>query len=303
MQFGVVEDVAGIDFALPPVDPVSRWVLTGAPAARPAVHVGGTQWGVRGWVGSVYPAGARERDLLVHYGRQFNTVELNATHYGVPDPAIVARWRESVPPGFTFAPKFPRAVSHAPDLTRELDAAQAFCERMRGLGDRLGRAFLQLPPQFGPERLGELAALLHALPRDFPLAVEARHPRLFTARRLRPELASLLAGRRVAAVQTDTPGRRDVLHGTLTAPSMLLRFVGTGVPAVDTWRMEAWARRVRRLLSVGLEEVHVFLHMPSEQLTAEASRAWVHRLNATCGLALSPWREPAGEQLPLWESP
>jgi uncharacterized protein YecE (DUF72 family) len=311
--------LAGVDFSLPPVDPLVRRVLAsgarGRRAGPPRVHVGAPQWGVREWLGHVYPPGARAGDWLAHYARQLNTVELNATHYGTPTPAVLRRWRESAPPGFTFAPKFPRAVSHAEDLGRVADAAREFCARMsEGLQDRLGRAFLQLPPQFGPARIGELAALLHALPRDFPLAVEARNPRLFHERRLTPTLAALLHARGAGAVVTDTPGRREVSHGTLTAPTLLLRFVGTGAPAVDARRADAWARRLARLLALGLEEVHVFVHMPSPLLAAEACNGWVHRLNAACGLRLAPWQPggggegaargaaPAGEgaQLSLW---
>jgi uncharacterized protein YecE (DUF72 family) len=301
VQFGVVDDIRGIDFSLPPVDPASQRVLSGQPAAHPRVHVGCTGWTERGWVGEVYPSGARPEEFLRHYGHQFTTVELNSTHYGLPPPSVVQRWRARVPPGFSFAPKFPRAVSHAQDLVEVIDLAQDFCERMRLLGDRLGRAFLQLPPHFAPDRLGELAALLHGLPRTFPLAVEFRHPRFFRERRLLPTARALLASRGVVGVMTDTAGRRDVLHGTLTAPAVLLRFVGNGLHPVDGWRIEAWARRLHALLQRGVEEVHVFIHQPGPLLAAHMSNAWVERLNAVCGLSLAGWHAPGSEQLSLWE--
>ncbi|GHV92714.1 hypothetical protein AGMMS50268_32170 [Spirochaetia bacterium] len=42
------------------------------------------------WIGPVYPQGTKRRDYLPLYAEQFNTVELNYTHYGMPKPENLA---------------------------------------------------------------------------------------------------------------------------------------------------------------------------------------------------------------------
>jgi uncharacterized protein YecE (DUF72 family) len=300
MEFGKLEHLEGVDFSLPPEDPASREVLPGRRAPRVRVHAGPTGWAMKEWVGRVYPLGAQGADFLAHYGRQFNGVELNATHYRVPEPEGVARWREAVPEGFAFCPKFPQDVSHALDFAAAQAPARAFAERMRLLGDRLGRAFLQLPPHVGPREAGALAGLLDALPERFPVAVELRHPGWFErGGRLGGAARGLLAPRGAVAVMTDVAGRRDVLHASLTAPAVLVRFVGNGGHPTDLTRLDAWAERLAGWLAQGLEEVSFFLHQPDNLLAPELSNAFVERLNRAAGLSLQPWRKPGGEQLSL----
>ena len=61
-----------------------------------------------------------------------------------------------------------------------IPGALSFLEQMRGLGDRLGPIFAQLPPRYGPTLLDDLTAFLHAWPRsEAPLALEVRHPDWF----------------------------------------------------------------------------------------------------------------------------
>ena len=50
---------------------------------------------------------------------------------------------------------------------------------MRGLGERLGPMFLQLPPGWASARVAQLQAFLDFWPRELRLAVEVRHPQFF----------------------------------------------------------------------------------------------------------------------------
>jgi len=302
MEFGKLPRVDGVDFRLPAEDARSRQVLSGRPAASPRVYVGPTGWTTKEWLGRVYPPQAAGAALLQHYGQAFTTVELNTTHYRVPDEATVARWREAVPEDFRFAPKFPQEVSHAPVLAEAVEAARLFCARMGGLGEKLGRSFLQLPPGFGPSQASQLAAFLDALPAGYPLAVELRHPGWFSRGWLVPSLFRLLADRGVVAVMTGVAGRRDVLHATLTAPAGMVRFVGNGLHPTDFTRLDAWVERLAGWLAAGVEEVFFFTHEPDNVLAPELSNALVERLNRTCGLSLRawrPWQPPGGTQLSL----
>src|SRR2546421_12734027 len=74
---------------------------------------------------------------------------------------------------------------------------------MRGLGERLGTMFLQLPPAFSPLQLTQLRAFLDFWPTDMRLAVEVRHPDFFEVEQAEM-LNALLEGYKVARVMMDT---------------------------------------------------------------------------------------------------
>src|SRR5262249_57082792 len=128
-----------------------------APRGPLAAQAGGPSWANKEGLGTISPADAT--DLLVAYGRAFNGVELNATHYRIPDEATIRRWRDSVPDDFRFAAKVPQSASHEGDL----GAAARFADAMRGFGAKLGCLFLQMPPTYAPRRAGELRQHVAAL--------------------------------------------------------------------------------------------------------------------------------------------
>ncbi|HRF39610.1 MAG TPA: DUF72 domain-containing protein, partial [Saprospiraceae bacterium] len=101
-----------------------------------------------------------------------------------------------------------------------------FCDAIELLQEKLGACFLQLPPYFGPDRLGQLDAFLQQFPRSIPLAVELRHEDWFNQEDNRQRLFDLLERRHTGAVITDVAGRRDVLHGRVTTYFAMVRFVG-----------------------------------------------------------------------------
>src|SRR5690349_10595107 len=109
MDFGHVESLEGVDFALPPADPRSTRLLGETGAFR--LCAGAPAWAHREWVGRVYPPGTPQVEWLAAYAKHFDAVELNATHYRVPDAETLAGWRDATPPGFRFFPKFPKDVS------------------------------------------------------------------------------------------------------------------------------------------------------------------------------------------------
>jgi len=142
-------------------------------------YLGCPGWGVKTWVGRLFPTATRSTEFLERYARVFNTVEGNTTFYALPTTETVARWATQVPDDFRFCFKFPRAVSHDRMLIDCGDEVDRFLDRVGPLGDKLGTLFLQLPPAFGPPHLPRLVAFLDALPRGPTYAVELRHPAFF----------------------------------------------------------------------------------------------------------------------------
>lgn len=144
-----------------------------------ALHLGCAVWAFPKWVGDFYPPGTRQPQMLSRYAERFDCVEGNAVFYAVPSEATMARWVEVTPAAFRFCPKIPRDISHGGALAPRIAEAVSFAGHMqRGLGERLGPVFLQLPPSYGPQDGPDLAKLLNAWRREVghPLLVEVRHP-------------------------------------------------------------------------------------------------------------------------------
>lgn len=320
MEFGKVDrtQLTEIDLRLPDDDPrtwqtlrtsrdlIRRPDLAGhtrkLPEFIPRVGVGAPVWAVKEWVGKVYPLGSQPKDFLALYSRQFNSIELNSTHYGIPDEATVARWRESTPNGFKFNVKFFQNISHHRALDETLGLTREFVNAVMALDDRLGICFLQLPPAFSPDDLPRLKNFLMQLPASLPIAVEVRHPAFFSKHRLATRLFDLLQDAGAHAVITDVAGRRDVLHTSLPSARVLVRFIGNAHDDIDEARLSAWVARLNTWLKMGLEQVEFFVHEPDERALPDVIGRFVDRLNAECGLAIPRWRPAAtaaGSQLNL----
>ena len=274
MKFGHAPDPARVDYDFP-VEPLAnaarldRFEL-GPGMGKPRVYLGATGWSMKEWVGKWYPEKTKSADYLTHYGRQFNTIELNTTHYRIPDEALIARWYESVPPDFRFCPKVPQSISHRSDFGMGSGNLQRFVASLDGLKEKLGCAFVQLPPYFGADRLPQLERFLDRWPRLLPLAVEVRHESWFTDPFATEALMDALAARGIAAVITDVSGRRDVLHNYVTAPRTMVRFVGNGLIESDYERLKAWSDKLREW---NLPETYFFPHQPENILAPDAA-AW-----------------------------
>lgn len=271
MDFGKLPSVDRVDFSLPPEPPQNAAVLDALPLrpGPPLVYLGATGYNMKAWVGRWYPAGAKDKSFLQHYGRQFNTIEHNTTHYRIPDSAAVARWGEEVPADFRYCPKIPQTISHARDLGLSGNEIALFTEAIRNLGERLGCCFIQLPPQFSVQNLPILARFLEAFPADIPLAVEVRHPSFFLPTVEAEDFFNLLQAHGVSAVITDVAGRRDVCHLRLTTGTVLIRFVGNGLHPTDFSRVDEWAGRMASWFQQGLHAVYFFCHEPDNLLAPD----------------------------------
>ncbi|MBB4077637.1 uncharacterized protein YecE (DUF72 family) [Lewinella aquimaris] len=296
MKFGQIPDPAAIDYQLP-VEPLAnparldRYEL-GAGQGRPQVYIGATGWSMKEWVGKWYPAGTKTKDYLSHYGEQFNTIELNTTHYRIPTADTIANWYAAVPADFRYCPKLPKSISHVNDLGAGSDALQLFVAALDGLKEKMGCAFIQLPPYFGADRLPVVEHFLDRWPRLLPLALEVRHESWFADPFKTESLMDALAARGVAAVITDVAGRRDVLHGYVTAPRTMIRFVGNGLIDSDFTRLAQWAEKLREW---NLPESFIFPHEPENVLAPDAS-AWF--ANHLAGLGFAETRGPSPHRGP-----
>jgi len=287
MEFGKVggDILPKINFRLPEED-VRSWLQMSrrtigfnSPSEHFHFHLGCPAWGTKAWIGKVYPKGTPAADFLHHYSRQFSTIELNTTHYRIPDTATILKWRDATHDGFRFSPKFPQAISHGKGLSLTQAITNEFVTQIMKLENRLGMSFLQLPPHFAPRDLPELKRFLSFLPADFQLAVDVRHPAFFIEHQLIAPLFDLLNSTETSAVILDVTGRRDVLHLSLPTNRCMIRFIGNELHSTDASRMQEWSERVVSWHKLGLREMYFFMHQPDDVLAPEAVRHMAHVLN------------------------
>ena len=292
MDFGKLKDISRVDFSLPPDAVRNSTVLqAGKRDGDTRIYIGSARWAEKSLLGKIYPPGTSQKDYLYHYARQFNTVEMNTTHYRIPTSDMLRQWKEKVPDSFRFCPKVPQTISHSPDFGESIQATQLFQESLYAFGDHLGLSFMQLPPTFQPHRDGsKLFSYLENWPYDLSLAIEFRHPAWFSEPKITNRAFDLLQKLGLSTVITDTAGRRDVVHMQATAPKQAVRFVGNSLHPTDFTRIDAWVERIGQWLEDGLQELYFFVHQPEEHLCIDLAIYLIRQINDQLGLQLQPPR-------------
>ncbi|MEO0340082.1 MAG: DUF72 domain-containing protein [Bacteroidota bacterium] len=302
MKFGKLGNIEDVDFSLPE-DPVGNaTILSSHQVNAKQLYIGCTGWSMKEWVGKVYPKGTKTKDFLQAYAKQFNTIELNTTHYRIPNVETIDKWRSESSDDFRFCPKVPQAISHRKDLGLSSQNLRLFWDAIAGLDEKLGCCFIQVPPHFGIQKIGLLEQLLEIWPHSIPLAVEVRHASWFETAEAQRQLLNLLAKYQKAAVITDVAGRRDVLHMGVTCPIAMVRFVGNGLHESDYQRSDAWKERLQRWFDQGLESAYFFTHEPDNILAPELA-AYLHsivQLIPGINTRGPKFLEDQGEQLSLF---
>ncbi len=288
MKFGNVpeEALSSINFSLPPDPAMNSSVLGGVRVASPKVYIGCSNWGHKSWVNKVYPPKTPATKFRELYPLYFHATELNATHYSIYPPEVIAKWAEPARGrDFKFCPKFPQSISHYSSFVRVEEQTDAFINGISAFAENLGPAFLQVSDNFSPLKKGPLFEYLSTLPVDLDVFLEFRHPDWFIQSEQHfPAIKSLGKG----LVITDTPGRRDCTHMYLTLPKLMLRFVSNSDHPTTYPRIEEWAKRIGQWINSGLEEAYIFLHPGDETVIPDLTIAWVEAINKHCGLHIKP---------------
>lgn len=245
--------------------------------------IGCPVWANGEWCGRFYTRSAPRSQWLGQYSRVFNTVEGNSTFYGLPSLDTVRRWGSDAAPGFRFALKFPREISHERALidTQSLDDEFFRILDVLQAANRLGPSFLQLGPRFSGRQFDDLARYVKSLPKQFPYAVEVRHGHWFDQGKYESALDQLLTECGIDRCLFDTrplfarpPADsyeeeslrrkpRSPFRKTVTGLRPMLRIVGRNhVEETQTW-IDEWTPTVAAWISQGLTP-YVFLHAPND---------------------------------------
>lgn len=266
-----------------------------------SINLGTSSWQFDEWRGVFFPAGLTRPNYLTYYAGQFNSVEVNTSFYGIPRPATLLNWIESVPPGFTFCLKFPRAITHEKRLEDCTQDTLVFLDVLRSLGPAAAPALLQFPPDFTRQIYGRrLATYLDWLAGEMSglrIGVEVRAPDLMT-----PAFAAYLAERGLAYVLVDRVETIDafgfwwaLVEQGKTPPFALVRWIGDDkdgpkgndvLVAPSDEQLEQWAERLTQLQNAGLD-VYGYMHNPYEGHSPASLRRLQERL--AHHTTLPPW--------------
>jgi uncharacterized protein YecE (DUF72 family) len=116
--------------------------------------------------------------MLSYYAQRLPAVEINNTFYRMPKPALLEGWAAEVSPDFRFVLKASQRITHFKRLKDAGSEVEYFFGVAATLGDRLGPALFQLPPNLKKD-LPRLQAFLGTIPADRRAAFEFRHASWF----------------------------------------------------------------------------------------------------------------------------
>lgn len=275
-----------------------------------SINLGTSSWQFDEWRGVFFPADLTRPHYLRYYAGQFNSVEVNTTFYGLPRPTTLLNWVESVPAGFTFCLKFPRAITHEKRLVDCTQETRVFVDVLRSLGEAAAPALLQFPPDFTRQQYGRrLAEYLDWLAGELDglrVGVEVRSQDLMT-----PAFAAYLAERGMAYVLVDRVDTPDAfpfwwaLVEAGKAPNFaLVRWIGddkAGPQSNDALvaprdeQLQQWAHRIAQVQKAGID-FFGYMHNPYEGHSPASLRRLQTRL--TDHLSLPPWPPPGAGTVP-----
>jgi len=209
-----------------------------------SLMIGTSGWSYDEWVGPFYD---RKKGMFTRYSRVFGTTEVNSTFYRYPTAGMIRGWYRTAPPGFIFALKLPRLITHDKWLRLEEDVeddTDRFLDLVRPLAEKLGPILIQLRPKFNYDDHAEtLERYLETLPWNHEWAVEFRHRSW-----MRPETWGMLRRHGVAYAIVDEPLLPPEVH--VTAEFAYIRWHGRGSRPWYNYdyrpeELEEWVPRVR----------------------------------------------------------
>jgi uncharacterized protein YecE (DUF72 family) len=235
------------------------------------IRIGISGWRYEPWRGVFYPPELAQRRELEFCGRHFPSVEINGSFYSLQRPEYYDAWYRETPPGFLFAVKGSRYITHMLRLSGiEKPLANFYASGILNLREKLGPFLWQFPQMFHfkPERLEAFFELLPrttaqalalarrrdarmigrsrlAIDANRPLrhAIEIRHPSF-----VNDDFLALLRKHRIGLVVADTAGRWPMMLD-VTADFVYVRLHGDKVIYTSGYTSRAldqWAKRIRR---------------------------------------------------------
>ena len=160
------------------------------------IRIGTAGWSIpRDKADAFAPGGT----ALERYAACFSATEVNSSFHRPHRLSTWQRWHDSVPAGFRFSVKAPKAITHQRKLADCAAPLAEFLDQVGGLRDKLAVLLVQLPPKLDMD-----PGVVRPFFRDLggrstaAIACEPRHPSWFT-----PAADDLLEQLGVARVGAD----------------------------------------------------------------------------------------------------
>jgi uncharacterized protein YecE (DUF72 family) len=237
---------------------------------------GASGYSFKEWKGVFYPEKIEAEAMLPFYAGRLPSVEINNTFYRMPRASMLENWAAITPPGFRFAIKASRRITHIGRLKAEsvADSVVYLYGNLAALGDKRGPVLFQLPPNLKKD-VPRLAAFLALLPAGHRAAFEFRNDTWFD-----DEVYAALEG---AGASLCLSEREDDTPPPLveTAPFGYVRL------RLEQYSGDALAQWAQRLQATGWREIYAyFMHEPTAPAYATAlMKAWSDRAGR------EPWKE------------
>jgi uncharacterized protein YecE (DUF72 family) len=239
-----------------------------------SLNLGTSGWYYNEWVGPFYE---KKKGMLSQYTKVFNTTEVNSTFYRYPSSRMVKGWYNTAPPGFLYALKLPKVITHEKwlELVRGVEEnTWQFLELIRPLAEKTGPLLIQLRPKFNfDEHVGALENYLEILPHNYEWAIEFRHISW-----MRPETYKILERNEIAYTIVDEPLLPPEIH--VTADFAYIRWHGHGTQPwynyeYSTEELGAWIPKLEHTKNVAKKVYGYF----NNHFTANAVKNAVEMLS------------------------
>ena len=293
------------------------------------IRIGISGWRYEPWRGVFYPKGLPQRRELEYAARHFPTLEINGSFYSLQRPSYYEEWYRAAPPGFVYAIKGSRYITHMLRLGNiEKPLANFYASGIFDLREKIGPFLWQFPPMFRFDA-DKLARFFSLLPRDTAQALalaRRRDKRMLGRARLAidacralrhaveirhesficDEFTALLKRHDIGLVVADTAGKWPKLFD-VTSDFVYVRLHGDiriYTSGYTSRALDAWAARIRAWDAAGADvyvyfdnDVKVRAPFDALNLMARLGLRWEPAVAVPGGEA--PYRlRRAGERIP-----
>lgn len=190
--------------------------------------------------------------MLNFYAQHFGTVEINNSFYHLPADTTFDAWRENTPPGFLFAVKGSRFITHMKKLKDPASSTAKFFAGAERLQQKLGPILFQLPPNWhlNLERLKEF---LETIPKGHQYVFEFREASWHV-----PQVYDLLRRFNAAFCNYDFAGSATPIE--ITANFTYIRFHGAHYSgSYSAEELREWAAKIKKWRRT-LKDIYVYFN-------------------------------------------
>jgi uncharacterized protein YecE (DUF72 family) len=226
----------------------------------PKVYAGTSGWAYSSWKPDFYPPKLASAKFLSYYATRLNSVEVNYLFRTFPTDKLLKGWMNATPPGFKFAIKAHKMITHIKRLRGVTEFAAEFISSLQPLekAGKLGPVLFQLPPNLKCD-VPLLTEFLTGLPRHLRAACEFRDTSWFA-----DEVFAALRKRNAALCLAESEEIQT--PRVQTADFFYLRL------RKDKYSAKSLREQIQRVAELG-RRGEVFAYFKHEETAKGASRA------------------------------